>query len=177
MKKLITIVFLFVISFSHAQEISRSTYSSAGASAKNDQGYSVNWTMGAQFSQIVKDKNHLTEGFQQGILSKKASPVELRRSETSSPDTSPLQTATLNFTAYPNPTSDRLYLDLGQEEFQGGSLKLFDQSGKMISAQVINAGTSESIEITNVQALLPGNYLLQIISPHASTSIKFIKIK
>jgi len=47
----------------------------------------------------------------------------------------------------------------------------------MISAQVINAGTSESIEITNVQALLPGNYLLQIISPHASTSIKFIKIK
>lgn len=54
---------------------------------------------------------------------------------------------------YPNPVSDKFYLDLG--EFKTAKIKLFNLTGKVVLQEISNDQKS-----TNVSTLLPGTYLL-----------------
>lgn len=183
-QKLMILALLCYVSTSLlSQEISRSTQPSAGASAKNAQGYSMTWTMGAQFSQIVKDNNHLTEGFQQGDLQ----PV-IKRSEEQAQAlqlVSTKKTITDNrtrdipfdMTIYPNPTVEKLSVSFKQD-FPEAEIFIFDHTGKKILNQTIVTTQGASISIQKIDQLPAGHYFIQVIAAnHSSKSLPFVKVK
>lgn len=65
----------------------------------------------------------------------------------------------LEFSAYPNPTTDILKLRSGVRDFESISYRLFDMNGKLIKASRIT-GTETSV---NMQSLAPSVYFIKVI--------------
>lgn len=71
-----TLILLFLAHILFSQTISRSNLATAGDVLSNSSGVTLSWTIGEVYSNTVKQANHITGGFQQGILIKKDKPVE-----------------------------------------------------------------------------------------------------
>jgi hypothetical protein len=72
------------------------------------------------------------------------------------------------FTLYPNPAKDVLYIS---GTMTGFTIQVIDMSGRIIQRQTLAPG-SQSIDISH---LMKGNYLLQIISGSETQTLKFNK--
>lgn len=76
----------------------------------------------------------------------------------------------LKLSAYPNPTSDFLTLEIGTYEWEKLSYQLLDIQGKLLeNTQLLNKNT-----IINMESLPPSTYFLKIIE--GNTQIKTFKI-
>ena len=65
----------------------------------------------------------------------------------------------LEFSAYPNPTTDVLKLRTGERDFESISYRLFDMNGKLIKAgQITDPETS-----VDMQNLAPSVYFIKVI--------------
>lgn len=181
MKNLITVVLLCAYGMLHSQQVSRSTHASTGGHQTNDQGYTLEWTLGGQFSQVTKKDHHVTEGFQQGDLDLVHSAIQ-KREKSTKPDTSSLEdlveSSPYQIVAYPNPCTEQLYLDIDQENFQGASLQIFDINGKQVGQQSIDSTAATRINIKQIHSLAPGQYLLRVSSPQSpANTLSFIKLR
>ncbi len=81
----------------------------------------------------------------------------------------------LNITAFPNPTTDIIAVqinDLAKEDF---TVELFDLSGKLIHSTRINTGST--IAYFDTQTLYAGTYLIKISTENYSTARKIIITK
>lgn len=178
MRKVITLIFILTTFFSYSQEISRSIYPASGGSVKSDQGYTVDWTMGTHFSQIVIDEFHITEGFQQGDY-KKISSVEdvIEIAGANLQTVFPQESKSLSCSVFPIPTSGQLFLNIGQDDFETAKITVYDRIGKEVMRTQINAEDKEKVQITGIQNLPPGAYFIQVSpSNFPSQTLKFIKV-
>jgi len=181
MKKVLLIALLCCYGVLYSQDISRSTQVSSGGHNKNDKGYTLEWSVGGQFSQVIKSSHHLTEGFQQGTLTLKDEVIQKRSNdnivENSSKDQSTIQPS-WKIRAYPNPSTNHLYIDIIQEDFQGAIVYIYNLNGHQLAQQEIKSkSSSSSVLINSISSLPAGHYLLKITSPQASTTtISFVKI-
>ena len=178
MKKVLTIILSFFTLLSFGQEISRSTNASSGGSIKNSEGYTIEWTLGAQFVQIAQNTHHLTEGFQQGKFQKEALIQEKEESiipKDNNLDEHLEKEEQINYSVYPNPASNQLSLKSSQNFSKGATITLFDQLGKTISHQNIDEKSNE-VSIKGIQDLAPSFYFIQIQSASQPLiTLKFIK--
>lgn len=151
----ITFLFLGISLFStNAQE---AIVTSGGEASSG--GGSVSYTVG----QVVYTTNSSAAGtVSQGIQQ----PYEISVS-TAVENTSDIL---LDFTAYPNPTTDILKLRTGNRNFESVTFQLFDMNGKLIKNGKV-AGSETSI---NMEALSPSVYFLKIIEK--DKEIKTFKI-
>jgi hypothetical protein len=76
----------------------------------------------------------------------------------------------LSVTAYPNPTTDYLTLNIGEFEISNLSYQLYDMNGKLLQSEKIR-GTQTSIVMSN---LVPANYFVKVIQ--GNKEVKTFKI-
>ena len=67
------------------------------------------------------------------------------------------------FLVYPNPTSDRLYIDLQEEWFGKVQVQLMDLSGRVVMDRplTVRTGTTSQLDLSSLQN---GNYILQLVT-------------
>jgi hypothetical protein len=76
----------------------------------------------------------------------------------------------LTVSAYPNPTTDFLILNVEESDFSDLSFQLFDIQGRVLQSQIIEANQT-NISMRN---LLPANYFVKILQN--DTEVKVFKI-
>jgi hypothetical protein len=137
--------FIFVLSFvfrSNAQSV----VASAGIEVKNA-NFSLNFTIGEPVVLTLQNTTiKLTQGFQQNIYS---IATGIR---TNSLDAS--------FKIFPNPTADRLQVELSKPNMDEFSVTLFDMNGSIISESKL--GRDIQLQNIDVAGLASGTYFLQI---------------
>ena len=78
----------------------------------------------------------------------------------------------LSVTAYPNPTTDYLTLEVKEFEFSTLSFQLYDMSGKLLQSEKIT-GSQTSIVMSN---LVPAKYFVKVIQENKEVkTFKIIK--
>jgi len=77
---------------------------------------------------------------------------------------------TLSVSAYPNPTTDYLTLEVKDSELSGLSFQLYDLNGKLLQSKNIN-GTQTEI---NMSSYVPSSYFVKVTN--RTQSIKEFKI-
>ncbi len=175
MKKIFTLIFIFTTLLTYSQEISRSTNSSSGGIIKNDKGYTVSWTIGGQFSQMVKEGHHLTEGFQQGNFKKTSLPEETIEIVENPKTISSKEKYNLSCSVFPNPTKGQLFLNIEADDFQTAEIIVYNKIGKEVIRT--QASAKGKIQISGIQDLPAGAYFIQIVpSNQSSQTLKFIKV-
>ena len=75
----------------------------------------------------------------------------------------------INISAYPNPTSDVLYLSSDQN-FNATTVSIYDYSGKLINTQTLNLSSTQSID---TKELAKGIYLLKASNKKGAATLKF----
>lgn len=159
--KFFTIVSLSVLPiFGMAQSISPEVIASAGGHFDNG-ATQLSWTVG----EVVIDTydngaNILTQGFHQTQLSVTSVEESL---------------ADIRLNMYPNPTSESLNIELGNNE-NDINLQLFDMSGKLVHKDVINAYDAKYV--LPMQSVATGNYLVQMqsVDGKMKTTHKVMKV-
>jgi hypothetical protein len=81
----------------------------------------------------------------------------------------------INFTFYPNPTTNLIYLKFEEEEDYG--INLIDNSGRILFSDKISRSNSLAENSIDLSSFQNGIYYLQIKSAKASNTKKVIKIK
>lgn len=76
---------------------------------------------------------------------------------------------------YPNPAEQKLYLDIPPKLGQDLQLKIIDQSGKLISENMISINQSHDQFEISVEHLTPGIYICQLTTNEFSITKKFVK--
>jgi len=76
----------------------------------------------------------------------------------------------INLSAYPNPTTDYLTLEVKDSELSGLSFQLYDLNGKLLQSENIN-GTQTEI---NMSSYVPSSYFVKVTN--RTQSIKEFKI-
>lgn len=153
MKQNILLLFLFIISISlNAQEV----VSTSGDCFEKPSG-SITFTLGECVTETFESGNvMLTQGFHQPVL--KVTSIE--------------SVKTISVTAFPNPTSDILYLQINEESISGYYYELYDITGKQLSSELITKSITE-IPFSNRSF---GTYLLKIFKDDKSVqTLKIIK--
>ena len=126
MKKMLAIAILFCASYAFGQQLSPEVISSAG-DYQEAGGYSISWTLGEPVTETFTGvDNILTQGFQQTNL------VVISVSETPS----------LDWSVFPNPTADILNIQFPAPTSKNLTISLFDVNGRLVSQEVLTAGTS-----------------------------------
>jgi hypothetical protein len=154
-------IFLAFILFGKAQEFSPVVIASAGTSATSATCI-VDWTLGEiAIETLTQPSVILTQGFQQNFI---GGPTAIEIAESS------------EFSLYPNPARDQLYLSLklsGKEKCQVEIINL-----KGTKVWNITLESSKNIEKIDVNRLPSGMYMLKISTPQGKTlkSTKFIKL-
>lgn len=156
---------LTLVSF--GQNISLDAQASASGFAKDQQGISVDWTLGFSFAQVVQQEHHLTEGFQQG---------NLLLNNTILPDTATFresavetisESSLLNLflvTVYPNPTTSSIFLQVGDlDKAQQMDIFIYDLEGKQLFSQSQIVYPQQKISIQSIENFPPGVYSLNLI--------------
>ena len=136
-------LFFFILGSSGL--IAQQVVSTSGATFLNSHG-SISFTIGEGVAQtLTKGGKTLTQGFHQTNIFV-ASIQEFKGLD-------------FAISAFPNPTTDLVYLRVGKENLSGLQYLLFDISGKLISQKNL-----ESHESTvPVQFLPVGSYVLQVL--------------
>jgi len=162
MKLIYTITMLLVSLFvfppaTYGQVFSINTICSAGDAAKNEEGFSISWTMGQVFDQSILGDHHFTEGFQQGTLALETQ-TAIRNHATQK-----LFAATNTSTemlAYPNPVVDNLNIAFTEPQPADLTLHIIDASGKHWAQQKVNNASHPMIDMDSLPS---GHYILQIM--------------
>ncbi len=181
MKTINAIVTLLLIShIINGQQLSRSAISSAGDYAKNEKGISVNWTMGGIFSQTIEEKHHLTEGFQQGFLTRifhRPTENTLQQELNYYIEELKSKTALLTINIFPNPTSHLLFLKFDKIPSTTVFVKVFNAKGKLVLQEEINPAGENQIEIKGISTLNTGVYFTTIYDgKNFITTKRFLKL-
>ncbi len=177
-----TLLLLFSTHILISQTISRSNLATAGDVLSNSSGVTLSWTIGEVFSNTVQQANHITGGFQQGILPKKNKPVE-KESTSIDPEqrinstTNNKINSDLQIILFPNPTVDQLWLKSNTSDSYNVVLSIMDTSGKNHIQKNITLENFQEVEINQIDKLASGNYIL-VLSDNKSTiaSKQFIKL-
>ena len=159
--KFLTIVSIVTLPYlGMAQSISPEVIASAGEHFDNGTTQ-LSWTLG----EVVIDTydngtNIVTQGFHQTQLT--VTSVEENLAE-------------IRLNMYPNPTSEVLNIDLGNNEIDI-EIKVFDMSGKLIHSDKIEAYQTKYVVPMNLVAT--GNYLVQMqsVDGKMNATHKVIKI-
>ena len=152
----LTLSFIVIALTLHAQSAERYVISSSGGEMTSSQ-YSVEYTLGETVISTVENSNYmLTQGFHQPI---------------SVPTSVPEETSG-EITLYPNPTSEKVFLDL-PEELNDVDVKIFTLYGQKVLSK--SHLTSESN--INLSGLASGTYIVSIINPNNQSIEKRIKIQ
>ncbi len=159
--KFLTIVSIVALPYlGMAQSISPEVIASAGEHFDNGTTQ-LSWTLG----EVVIDTydngtNIVTQGFHQTQLT--VTSVEENLAE-------------IRLNMYPNPTSEVLNIDLGNNEIDI-EIKVFDMSGKLIHSDKIEAYQTKYVVPMNLVAT--GNYLVQMqsVDGKMNATHKVIKI-
>ena len=145
--KFLTILSLAILPFlGMAQSIEPEVVASAGEHFDNGTTQ-LSWTLG----EVVIDTydngtNILTQGFHQTQLTVTSIEETL---------------ADIRMNLYPNPTSEFLNIELGNNE-KDINIQLFDMSGKLVHKDVINAYDTKYV--LPMQSVATGKYLIQMQS-------------
>ena len=154
MKKLIFSLALTAILFpagSWAQSFAPEIIGSAGTFATSASG-SMSWTIGEVMTETYSSTgNFFTQGFHQPdslVIISVANPI------------------VQNFSIYPNPVTDNLYLD-----FSGTSgsftIEIFDMQGKILNSEIISS--NEKKVKVSFSEFANGIYLLNIVNSESNT--------
>jgi hypothetical protein len=136
-----TLLFLFSAAASHAQESIN-----AGSGDITDPEINLSYSIGQVLMEpVIYSEGSVTPGIQQPYEISLLSGV-------------PEVIAGLKIQAYPNPATDYLELSFPDYDKEKHTLRLIDQTGKVIFLTEI----IEAISRMNVHALAPGVYFLQI---------------
>jgi hypothetical protein len=127
-----------------AQSVTPEVIASAGEHFDNG-NVQLSWTLGeVMIDTYDNGTNILTQGFHQPMLTVTAVDETL---------------ADVRLSLYPNPTSDYLNIELGNND-KDINLQLYDMGGKLIHKAVINAYQTKYVLPMN--AVASGNYLVQM---------------
>ena len=159
--KFLTILSLAVLPFfGMAQSITPEVIASAGEHYDNGT-VQLSWTLG----EVVIDTydngtNILTQGFHQTQLTVTSIEEDL---------------ADIRINLYPNPTSEFLNIDLGNNE-KDINLQLYDMTGRLVHKDVINAYDTKYV--LPMQTVATGKYLIQMQSEDGkmNTTHQIIKV-
>jgi len=145
--KFLTIISLSLLPFlGMAQSISPEVIASAGEHYDNGT-VQLSWTLGeVMIDTYDNGTNILTQGFHQTELTVTSIEETL---------------ADIRLNLYPNPTSEYLNIELGNNE-EDINLQLYDMSGKLIHKDVINAYDTKYV--LPMQSVASGQYLVQMQS-------------
>ncbi|MCB9185764.1 MAG: T9SS type A sorting domain-containing protein [Flavobacteriales bacterium] len=143
--KFLTVLSLVSLPFlSMSQSISPEVIASAGEHFDNGT-VQLSWTLGeVMIDTYDNGTNILTQGFHQTELTVTAIEETL---------------ADIRLNIYPNPTSEYLNIELGNNE-KDISLQLFDMSGKLVHKDVINAYNTKYV--LPMQSVATGKYLVRM---------------
>lgn len=158
MKKIKLIAIIIGVILVGSQSSSQEVISPTGGNAQA-QGVQLNWTLGEPVIEtIVSVEYTLTQGFHQTKLT--VTSVSLFNENT-------------NITAYPNPTSDIVFVKFTGDEFLKSKAELFTSDGKLLKILELNS----EINQLNVKQLSNGEYFLRISKKgQVLRSFKIIKI-
>ena len=135
----ISIIMLSVSVMVFSQEV----VSSAGDTHKST-NVEISWTIGEPVIEtVVSGENILTQGFHQSKL-------------TVTPVFSIMENN--NITAYPNPTSDVVFVKFTGDLLQGSKAELYSLDGKLLKIEELNS----DINPFDVKALPNGEYILSV---------------
>ena len=148
MRKLIYLFLILGVFQGKAQELQPSLLSTSGDFFKNE-SYSISWSLGEiAIETFTQTNNILTQGFQQTKLT--TTGIKENTTEES------------QITIYPNPATDRIFVNFDSKEYSWYMLEIFDLIGsKKIRQEIKNR--SEKIEI-KISDLESGTYLLHLKS-------------
>lgn len=131
--------------------------SSAGNHADMS-GYSVSWTTGEVVTQTMESAStKLTQGFQQPTF------TLIGLNERSMPD---------NVSIYPNPFSNKLFINLAESTIMSPEVWLTDATGKIVLQQKLHSGHTTTIDFPE---LGQGSYLFNIKASNQLYSFTLIK--
>lgn len=158
MKKLISFFLILVVIQGNTQELAPSLLSTSGDFFSTN-NYSVSWSLGEiAIETFSQSGNIITQGFQQTRLT-----------------TTGIQENSVKKNAiqlYPNPASDKLFLNFNSYDVQSYQLEIFDLIGsKKISEKI---ETNSKITEIKLNDLEPGTYMLVIKSKEKNSTNTFI---
>jgi uncharacterized repeat protein (TIGR03803 family) len=78
-----------------------------------------------------------------------------------------------NFSVYPNPAHDNLYVQLSSKAGEA-AIQIFDMNGRLVSSNIYRLAGKKNIAV-NTSALQPGNYVVRVQSVDVTTSAKLVK--
>ena len=165
----------------NGQQLSRSTLSSAGDFSKNEKGLSIDWTMGAIFSQSVEESHHITEGFQQGRLTPRLQVPVGESFQTASyhsiDEETKVSEERIAISIFPNPTAHSLFLKLNAAPSTTFVAKVMNANGMTVIHQKINSIDESKLEIDGIADLTSGVYFISLYDEHTFVQSKrFLKL-
>lgn len=78
----------------------------------------------------------------------------------------------INFTFFPNPTSDLLHIRIDEEEWSTGTIEIFDVRGSLLVNQAMNQFTDK----VDLQGLDSGMYILALTNEKGQTASKLLTV-
>jgi len=119
----LTLLGLFAFSKSYSQQLTPETIATSGDYFSNSYG-SLSWTIGESLTKtFTSSASILTQGFQQ--------PTANLTTVTEINDES-------QFSVYPNPCTDHIYISCGSLRFDGVTIKLYDASGRLLLKEALS---------------------------------------
>ncbi len=148
MKKLIYLFLILGVFQGKAQEIQPSLLSTSGDFFSNE-SYSISWSLGEiAIETFAQTNNILTQGFQQTKLT--TTGIKENTIEES------------QITIYPNPATDKIFVNFNSKEYSWYMLEIFDLIGsKKILQKIDKPSKKIVIEINDLES---GIYLLHLKS-------------
>jgi len=171
-KKLLIAIGCFLLASQiFGQEIRRSVFASGGDELQGEE-ITLSMTIGETFTETLNyDFFILSQGFQQGILSKKGKNNEKSEQISSTQD---FLNSELSVRIYPNPANDIFYVQLQNNVNEDLNMDIFNICGVKIQSKQLKSDI-EQIDISNLAA---GCYLVRIYNSNNSNiqSFKLYKI-
>lgn len=165
MKKIFTIIFALSVSATMAQDIAMQVVASAGGYFENtNAGISMSWTLGeVAYTTLSSSEYIITQGFQQG---------DLFSTDIENPDIT-----SRDIKIYPNPASEKVYIETLSENNKGNStIELFDITGRRVEHRIVKLEESTPYALP-VSSLKPGIYLIKITFDNSKSTKVFKLIK
>ena len=155
----------------NCQEIAIAHIVPAGGFEKIGNGVSLNWSLGQVFDTTIEEEaNHLTEGFQQGEYSPEnemlIGPNQNNFENISFSGSAP------EIQVFPNPTSDYLKINFGENKSENIVVNIYDMSGILLFNKKYSDSNNQLISINIKMLLKTGNYIIQIIGDDKLTDAK-----
>lgn len=149
-KIILSLIAMCSFTFVQAQSIERSVIASAGAS-QSASGVKLNSTVGEAITQTKTTGSViLNQGFQQGDIL----PVGLEENQIK-----------IDYSFYPNPTSDFINIELTSEKSGEANLQILSIEGKIIQTETFQLIQSQTIyKQFDLSSLTNGMYLISIQS-------------